>query len=376
MRAVWLLIFLLVALPTHAQDAAVAGLQTASGAFADTNGEVTADLTLFSHVWDAVVGPLDGWLRAVHGTLIGQFGDVLRLATAISIVTGMLSILLSDWAAAHAAYEPVLKGTVRAAIIIGLLSSATAFQSLITDPMMHIADDISQAILVGTGQPVAHGGGQFDALAKKIIVGTLNAAKSLSIWQPEGWVPGLSVFLAAGLSFLAIGFIFYRWVIAFVMLSLAAAMAPLAVACLCVRPTRHLFQGWLAAVVSIILFQILLAALLSLLLMAIQIPVVLVAEAGPKSNLFGMVFSMFGATVLLVLGAAAAGQVQDLAVGIAGGVYVNTAHFATTVNSAIRSGGNLFGGGGSSSGAAASGSVTTTTRATAPVGGHMGGTRP
>jgi type IV secretion system protein VirB6 len=163
---------------------------------------------------------------------------------------------------------------------------------------------------------------------------------------------------------------FFQYMIAYVMLSLVVAISPIFVATLLFRPTRHFFSGWLSAAVSGITTLTLISALLAILIKTLQQTIDLVMNTAPNANTIGMVGSILGCLALTVIGAWATRKIEAFSVGIAGGVYTESAAFIAMAGSTVVNAGSSvtswLGGGTTAAAETANGTGAATMAAAGP----------
>ena len=296
---------------------------TAMAAYAGaTNGPVAMSWTLFATLFGLINDPMRAAVDGTIGSLTGTLIPLIRVATIAALIIGIIAAAISDNVPSSIPTGVIFKTLIRGAALIYLLGGAAVFTQWVTGPLLALPNDLSNVILNGTGATkVTQGGQLFDTLWIHTFAADIKAAQRASFWTAEGWVLGIIALLSALFSGLFIGYMFVKFLIAYMRLSIVAAIAPLAVASLVATQTRHWFGGWLNAAASCVLVIVLISVLLSVLIQAQQTQIDLVMNAPANANIMGMIGSAVGVAILCFVGANLTSEIPAIAVGITGGIY-------------------------------------------------------
>lgn len=305
---------------------------------------------IFAIIFGLINDPLRAAVDGTIGSLTAWLLPIIRVTTIIVLITTIIGVAVSDNVSANIPTGIVVKILLRAAILVYLLSGAAIFTQYITGPLLNLPNELSNVILNGNGAPpITQGGQQFDILWVHTYAADVKAAQRASFWTTEGWLLGAVAFASAVFSGLFIGYMFVKYLVAYVRLTLTAAVSPLFIASLIARHTRHWFAGWLNGAASGVLVLVLISVLLSVLMKAQQTQIDLVMNAPANANILGMIGSSIGVAILCFVGCCVTHEIPGYAVGLVGGIYQEGERMFAPVVSAMSSAGggiaNWFGGG-------------------------------
>ena len=321
---------------------------TAQALFAGTTGPVSMTWTLFATLFTAVNTPLQADVNGIIGALTGWLLPIMRAATVVVLICAIVAACI-DNLNAYIPVNTVFRVVLRAAVLIYLVGTAGAFTQWVSGPLLNLPNELSNIVMGNAGGALPQGGAAFDTIWNHTYIACVKAYQAVAGWTPEGLALGIVVLLLAGVAIIAIGYMFALYLIAYILLSLIVSVGPIFVATLLFKPTRHFFSGWLSAAVGAITTLLLISVLLSILIQTIEQTVNLVMNTASNANTLGMVGSILGCAALLAVGAIMTRKIETISVGIAGGVYHESAAYMAMAGSAIVNAGggvaNFFGGG-------------------------------
>jgi type IV secretion system protein VirB6 len=219
---------------------------------------------------------------------------------------------------------------VRSALVFFIISSAANFNQYFgTLFLATLPTELGNSISNATG---AHSltGGAFDDIWNRAWAAGLVVYKNLP-WSIKGIALQFLVVAYWVLAILAIGVGFLIYLGAHVALGLVVAIGPLFVTCYLFPATRRFFEGWISALVSLVIVQVLSITLLSLLTRTEDMTIAQIASNGSGGNEIAQLQLLLCGMMLFVICALLASQLPGIAVGIAGGVHQQVSVYSQAV---------------------------------------------
>ncbi len=280
----------------------------------------------FATLYSSIASPLDSSVSVVIAALVGYLTPVLRALMVVYVGGTALTTMMNP------TQEPLtglLRNLIRSALVFFIISSAANFNQYFgTLFLTTLPTELGNSISGATG---AHSltGGAFDDVWNRAWAAGLVVYKNLP-WSIKGIALQFLVVAYWIIAILAIGVGFLIYLGAHVALGLVVAIGPLFVTCYLFPATRRFFEGWISALVSLVLTQVLTITLLVLLTNTENATITQIS-AGSGSNEIAQVQLLLYAIVLFVMCALLASQLPGIAVGIAGGVHQQVSVYSQAV---------------------------------------------
>jgi type IV secretion system protein VirB6 len=302
----------------------------------------------FATLYSSIASPLDSSVGAVIAALTSYLTPILRVLIIVYVGGMALTTAVSP------SQEPLthlMRNLIRSALVFFIISSAANFNEYFgTLFLTTLPTEVGNAISGATGaHPLT--GGAFDDIWNRAWAAGLVVYKNLP-WSIKGIALQFLVVAYWVLAILAIGVGFLIYLGAHVALGLVVAIGPLFVTCYLFPATRRFFEGWISALVSLVLVQILSITLLSLLTRTESMTIAQIASNGAGGNEIAQLQLLLCGTMLFVVCALLASQLPGIAIGIAGGVHQQVSVYSQAIygtagqigrSAAVKAGGAIGG---------------------------------
>jgi type IV secretion system protein VirB6 len=309
---------------------------------------------LFQFVFERADLPIQQGVQAMVGALSGYFHGPLLLIVSVYLA-GMTAVEL---------YRPdgnigmnTVRRLFRAALVVAVVLNVGTYNQYVTGFFFDtIPTEISNAVSAVTPQDVPVKAAAFDSLLDNSIAASVRVYKA----APSLSLRGLFImFIAAAYliwAAIALAVAFLVWIVSHIFLALLIATGPAFVVLFLFPRTEPFFNGWINAVVAVIITQVFVVALLAFSLL-VEMAIIHQAEATLKGGASeqainalmilvesGLVYTII--TLLVV-------QVPGFAGRIAGGVAHNITPYVAAAQRAFSGAVQRTGGGGSMAAGAA-----------------------
>jgi type IV secretion system protein VirB6 len=295
---------------------------------------------------------------------------VQQMATAlVNYVRAPLTAGIMLWIAGmsaielyHPGSEPLMglfRKVIRAGLVLAMVGAANYTALFGTFALTTLPNEITAAI-TGAASGGALTPAAFDQMLGGGWAGLVQIWENLSNWSVKAMVIGMvagAQFLV-GAIFIAVGFVVF--ISSHIMLGLVIVVGPLFVCMLLWDKTVHLFNAWVAAILSLIVTQVLIVALLSLLLttetnILNQITALNGAAGANANDVAGQMHYLVEATILFFMIGYLSPKIPQLAERLTGGAATGISAFSQMAHGAVASGAKAAGGGAAASGVKAAG---------------------
>jgi type IV secretion system protein VirB6 len=281
----------------------------------------------FATVYTEIDAPVEGAVNGLIAAMSAYLSPIM-LALGVIYIAGMAMVTMSN--PSQDVVHGFLANILRVAMVYFIVSSATNFtQYFGTIFMTTLPTEIGNAVSGATGAQVINGGA-FDTVWNKAWTAGLVVYKIIP-WTLKGIALSIMIVVYWVMGILTMGVSFLIYLGCHISLALVVGLGPLFVLCFLFPATRRFFEGWIAALVSLVLTQILTIALLSLLINTENTTIAQIATNGGGDNVILEFQMLLYAMVLFALCAWIALQLPGIATGIAGGVYHQTSVYSQIV---------------------------------------------
>ena len=281
----------------------------------------------FATLYTSIASPLDSSVSGVITAITSYLTPILK-AMIVVYVGGTALIMMMN-----PTQEPLtglLRNLVRSALVFFIISSAANFNQYFgTLFLTTLPTEIGNSISGATGA-YSLTGGAFDDVWNRAWAAGLVVYKNLP-WSIKGIALQFLVVAYWILAILAIGVGFLIYLGAHITLGLVVAIGPLFVACYLFPATRRFFDGWISALVSLVLVQVLSITLLSLLTRTEDMTIAQIVGNGSGGNEIAQLQLLLCGTMLFVICALLAAQLPGIAIGIAGGVHQQVSVYSQAI---------------------------------------------
>lgn len=294
----------------------------------------------FANTYAGIDAPVQAFVNGVIAALSNYITPILRALIVVYVAINAMII------ATNPTQEPLttfLRQMIGAALIFFVVSSAANFNQYFgTIFLTTLPTEISNAISGATGGNTLNGGA-FDDIWNRAWTAGLVVYKNLP-WSLKGIALQLLVVAFWLIAIMAIGIGFMIYLGCHVILALVVALGPLFVCCALFPASRRFFDGWISAMVSLVLTQVLTITLLVLLTTTENATITQIA-ADNGGNEIAHIQLLLYAIVLFVICALLASQLPGIAVGIAGGVNQRVSIYSQAIYAGVARAGRSTAGG-------------------------------
>lgn len=281
----------------------------------------------FATLYAGVDGPVEAFVTNLVTALSAYLSPIMLTLSAIYIA-GMAIVTMIN--PSHDIIHDFLGHTIRAALVYFLVSSVENFNQYFgTIFMTTLPTEIGNAIAGATGAHIINGAA-FDSVWNKAWTAGLAVYKSVP-WTFKGIALSILVDIYWVIAIVTISFGFLVYLGCHTSLAMVVGLGPLFVVCFLFPATRRFFEGWIAAMVSLVLTQILVITLLSLLVNTENMTITQIATNNGGDNIILEFQFLLYAMVLFLMCGVLAIQLPGIATGIAGGVYHQTSVYSQIV---------------------------------------------
>ncbi len=297
-----------------------ANAASALALFANAQGAVATNFTIFAQIYTALFGPFQSAVNSVAGSLSGTVaGWVTSAVVVMMMLYGAARALTVDGGPAFD--QLVTRVLIPAAVVLYILNGN--YTQYVSTPATQFAASIGNTIVGNIGGTVVNGGAPFDAIWNKAYaagIAVFNAIPT-SIFNPQTWGVAIAVVIYWISAAASIGFAFVLFLASQAGMYLLLAIGPLFVGFGAFQFTRFLLKGYVSALASVICAQVIVLALLAISFQVINTILSPMLSAPVNANPTGMVDTIIITGILLGVFAVLAFKSAAYAVGICGGIF-------------------------------------------------------
>ncbi|MFL5252517.1 MAG: type IV secretion system protein [Rhodopila sp.] len=278
-----------------------------------------------------------GWVQQTITSLATAMRAPI-IASVTLYIAGLAAIELFEPSGNPMSF--LIRKVIRGAIVILAITAANYSDLFGTFVLTTLPNEITAAISGAAGGNATLAPDAFDKMLGQMWVAANEAYKNVSGWSAKSFGLVICIILFAVFSALAIGAGFLLFMAQHVLLGLCIAIGPLLIGTLLWPKTARFFDGWIGAVVTLILSEVLIVALLSMTVVVDGEPLRQIAAMNGANGInasdeLGQIHFLIEGLILSASIGYYARLVTHVAMRIAGGIAAEVSPATRMISSAV-----------------------------------------